>query len=199
MRLSRIEKRDLLKSWAAISVAFAIVMSGGLKLGLQFLTSLIISAITVGIGFLVHELSHKYMAQRYGCWAEYRSFDGMLVFMLAISFFGFIFAAPGAVMIQGNVGRARSGRISAAGPFSSILLSLLFLALSIWLASAGIQEGIMRAIAVYGMTINSWLAVFNLLPLGNFDGKKVLAWSRKAYIAMMGAAVLLAFFAFSFI
>jgi len=196
MRFSRTEKRDLLKSWIAISIAFAIVMSGGLKANLGFFVSIIISAITVGLGFLVHELSHKLIAQRYGCWAEYRSFDKMLLFMIVLSFFGFIFAAPGAVMIQGHVGKARNGRISAAGPFSSIVLGLLFFGLYIMLLFSGNTSGIFAMIAKYGMIINAWLALFNLLPFGNFDGKKVLNWNRKIYGVMMTFAVLMVFFAF---
>ncbi len=199
MKLSRIEKRDLLKSWAAISIAFAIVMSGGLKLGIAFFTSIFISGITVGIGFLVHELSHKYVAERYGCWAEYRSFDKMLIFMIILSFFGFIFAAPGAVMIQGHVGRVRNGRISAAGPFSSIILALLFSFIYFLQSTIGSTAGIITIIAVYGMAINSWLAVFNLLPFWNFDGKKILAWNTKVYGVMMAISVIIAVISFSLV
>jgi len=119
------EIRDLIKAWIAISFAFAIVLRGGI--GLSFYQVFIVSAITVGTGFLLHELGHKIVAQRYGCFAEFRSFDQMLVLAVIMSFFGFVFAAPGAVMISGPVGVRRNGKISAAGPIVNLAFSLLSL------------------------------------------------------------------------
>jgi Zn-dependent protease len=88
---SNIEIRDILKAWLAISIAFGIVLGG---LTMKFFTAFIISAVAVGLGFLLHELSHKYFAQRYGLKAEFRSFDEML--FLAVIFalvFRFVIAA----------------------------------------------------------------------------------------------------------
>lgn len=45
-------------------------------------------------------------------------------------------------------------------------------------------------ILFYGALINSWLALFNLLPFGILDGNKVLAWSRKHYSILIGVSVL---------
>ena len=159
---SEIEIRDILKAWAAISIAFAIALSSGLS---DFYAKFIIASLTVGIGFLLHELGHKAVAQRYGCFAEFRSFDSMLLLAIAMSFFGFIFAAPGAVMISGRVSGARNGRISAAGPVVNIALAMLFLAL----ASLQLPNSL-KPIAYYGFLINSWLALFNMIPFWLFDG-----------------------------
>jgi len=49
----------------------------GLKFNISFIIALFISLFTLGIGFLLHELAHKFVAQRYGCFAEFRSFDGV--------------------------------------------------------------------------------------------------------------------------
>src|SRR3989338_1601527 len=110
---SEAELKDLLKAWIAISVAFAIGLSGSV-LSSGFYTKFVIASLTVGIGFLLHEIGHTIVAQRYGCFAEFRSFDSMLILAIAMSFFGFIFAAPGAVMISGRVNSAKNGKISAA-------------------------------------------------------------------------------------
>ncbi|MCX6707097.1 MAG: metalloprotease, partial [Candidatus Woesearchaeota archaeon] len=92
-KTSEIEMQDLFKAWVAISVAFAIVMSKGLStqslISMQFLYDFLIAAFTVGIGFLLHEMGHKIVAQRYGCFAEFRAWNIMLVFALLMSFTGF--------------------------------------------------------------------------------------------------------------
>jgi Zn-dependent protease len=128
IRTSRKELIDLAKAWFILGLAFAIVMNG-FKLDPGFAVALFISLFTIGIGFLFHELAHKFVAQRYGCFAEFRSFDNMLLLALIMSFFGFIFAAPGAVMIAGHLTRSQNGKISAAGPTMNILVSLFFLPL----------------------------------------------------------------------
>jgi Zn-dependent protease len=181
------ELRDLVKAWVAISIAFAIVLNKfpNLKaLGLGFYEVFIISAITVGTGFLLHELGHKIVAQRFGCFAEFRSFDQMLILALIMSLFGFVFAAPGAVMINGPVGVRRNGKISAAGPIVNLALSLFFL--SILLIP---PTGLLRVIAFYGFFINSWLALFNMIPVWNFDGAKILRWNKSVYGAIVAVAL----------
>jgi Zn-dependent protease len=176
LKFSRIEIRDLAKAWFAISLAFAIAMSG-LAFDFNFINLFLISAFTVGSGFLLHELSHKYLAQKYGCFAEFRSFDKMLVFAILLSFLGFIFAAPGGVFIQGHIDHKKNGKISAAGIVANLALALVFLLLFFITP--------FTKIAFYGLYINSWLAIFNLIPFGNFDGIKVLAWSKKIYVLLV--------------
>src|SRR3989339_681370 len=110
---SEFELRDILKAWVAVSIAFGIILSNSVA---DFYAKFIIASLTVGIGFLFHELGHKFLAQRYGCFAEFRSFDTMLILAIAMSFFGVVFAAPGAVFISGHVNARKNGRISAAGP-----------------------------------------------------------------------------------
>lgn len=182
IQTSKKEILDLAKAWIILGLAFAIVMNG-FKLNLAFLIAFIISLLTIGIGFLFHELAHKFMAQRYGCFAEFRSFDKMLILALIFSFFGFIFAAPGAVMIRGHLTRHQTGRISAAGPGMNILVSLLFLPLA--LSSVGIWQ----AIGKYGFIINAWLALFNMIPFAMFDGVKIWDWNRAVYVLMAAAAL----------
>lgn len=180
------EIRDLIKAWVAISLAFAIVLRGAI--GLSFYQVFIVSAIAVGAGFLLHELGHKIVAQRYGCFAEFRSFDQMLILAVIMSFFGFVFAAPGAVMINGPVGLRRNGKISAAGPIVNIVLAFVFL--------FGLMmqpEGFLRVIAFYGFFINTWLALFNMIPLWNLDGAKVLRWNKKVFAIIVGLALGLMF------
>ncbi|MBI2106184.1 site-2 protease family protein [Candidatus Woesearchaeota archaeon] len=176
---SKREIIDITKAWAAITIAFAIV----LRSGIGILESLLVSAIAVGLGFLLHELGHKVVAQYYRCFAEFRSFDSMLVLAIAMSFFGFVFAAPGAVMISGFVNKERNGKISIAGPAVNIALALIFFALTFLIGQ--------NIVLSYGYRINVWLALFNMIPIGNFDGSKIFRWNKFIYGGFVALAVLL--------
>lgn len=197
LRTSEIELQDLFKAWVALSAAFAIVIGGDI-FSISFLYNFILSALTVGIGFLLHEMGHKVVAQRYGCLAEFRSFDTMLVLAIAMSFLGFIFAAPGAVMISGNVDRIRGGRISLAGPFMSLALAVFFIfllyaqlldmsaAIGILKTQSEIYSLPMKYLIPYiGAKINTFIALFNMLPFSVLDGKKIYAWNKFIYFTFL--------------
>tara|TARA_Y100000310_G_scaffold235614_1_gene238687 strand:- start:770 stop:1360 length:591 start_codon:yes stop_codon:yes gene_type:complete len=186
IRTSRIELIDLAKAWLAISLAFTIA-STGLRFDASFLLIMLISAFTVGIGFLFHELAHKFVAQRYGCQAEFRALDQMLFLAVAMSFLGFIFAAPGAVMLSGNITRKENGIISAAGPLTNFVLALIFLGFSF-------SYPVWDLVWMNGFQINLWLGLFNMIPFGNFDGKKILAWHRYIWAGMVIFGVYFLFF-----
>ena len=181
------ELKDLLKAWIAISLAFGIAIDG-FSFSSKFYLNFIIASLTVGTGFLLHELGHKIVAQKYNCFAEFRSFDNMLILAIAMSFLGFIFAAPGAVMISGRITLKKNGIISIAGPTVNLILAsgfyiLLFLR----------PEGILGKIASFGFSVNSWLALFNMIPFGLFDGYKILKWDKRAYFATTTIAAVFVF------
>ncbi len=179
MRFSEIEKQHLLKAWVAISLAFAILMSN--IISPEFIFYFIISLFTVGIGFLLHELAHKLMAQKYGCVAEFRADDKMLIFAVFSAFFGFIFAAPGAVLIYGKINKEKNGKISLAGPLTNFILALFFLIFTFILSS----ESLFFSIFNYGFQINSFIALFNLIPFMNLDGEKIVKWNKPIYFSFL--------------
>ncbi len=182
LRLGEGELSDLVKAWLAISLAFAIVLNRSV-FSSSFTKTFLLAAVTVGLGFLLHELAHKIVAQHYGYSAQFQAFNAMLLLALAMSFLGFVFAAPGAVMIRGfNLPRDKNGKISLAGPATNIALAFVFLLLS-YLTPYETLTG-------YGILINSWLAVFNMIPFGNFDGSKVLRWSKSVYIITVILAIM---------
>lgn len=187
LRFSPIEKHDLLKSWFVISLAFSIALSG-LKVNLAFVVLMIVSGITVGLGFLLHELAHKAVAVHFGLWAEYRSFDTMLLLSLIVSLFGILFAAPGAVFITSRnhegwlIPVDKNGKISAAGPLMNFILAVLFL------GTALILPGIAK-LALWGAQINAWLGLFNMIPILNFDGSKIWPWSKAIFMSMAAIGV----------
>ncbi|MCZ7397566.1 MAG: hypothetical protein O8C59_03535 [Candidatus Methanoperedens sp.] len=200
IRTSNTEMLHIIIAWLAISYAFSILLLWS-SLGRRPVTEellngiinpLVISLSTVGLSFLVHEMSHKIVAQRFGSWAEFRMSPFMLFLMLFLVYeFGILFAAPGAVMIYGGqIGKRENGLISLAGPLSNIFLGLaFFLLLS--------ETGILYEIGRYGVIINIALALFNLIPFGIFDGRKIWNWNKPVYLTVVVAALALLIFSFS--
>lgn len=183
------EIRDLALAWVLISIAFAIVLRNTADL----LTVFLLSLLTAGLGFVIHELAHKYVAQKYGKHATFVADYRMLALSILIAFTGIIIAAPGAVMISGFVSREENGIISAAGPASNIVLALLFLPFFY------VLSGTWSFLASMGVVINSWLAMFNMIPFGFFDGAKILNWNKTAYISLAATSVLLVFISSTFV
>ena len=188
IKTSKIELIDIAKAWVAISVAFAL---GSLLHHLHFrylLIMFLISLFTAGIGFLFHELAHKFSAQHYGCTAEFRAFDQMLYLAMGLAaVIGFIFAAPGAVMIAGHITRKENGIVSLAGPLTNYILAMIFLILMVFIPQ-------LKFPFMIGFQINLWLGLFNMIPFGNFDGIKILHWNRYVWSVMVVFGMLFIFF-----
>jgi len=176
--ITKFEAFELLKAWLATSVAFGIIIYSEKN---SMLFSVLVAAFTVGLGFVAHEMSHRWFAHKYHKLAEFKANDPMLILMLIMSFFGFIIAAPGAVVISGFVSRNERGIIAASGPAANLVVALIFLPLLF----------VIPRIAFYGLMINAWLALFNMIPVPGFDGEKILSWSKIAYFAILGLALLL--------
>jgi len=187
---SNIEVRDIVIAWFGLGVAFFLSGSGG-AFGLPtvyarifrtpklFVEFFIVSLLTVGSGFVLHELSHKFTAQRFGYWAEFRMWPFGLVLALVTSLIGFIFAAPGATYISGmNISESENGKISVAGPLTNVLVGVAFLPFLLF------GNGFWYDLGSEGVFVNIFLALFNMLPLYPLDGAKVFAWSKARWAAV---------------
>jgi Zn-dependent protease len=193
------ERRDLLIAWLALSAAFTVAMIGTSRLiPTLILEMFVISMITAGVAFIVHEMAHKFTAMRYGYWAEFQMNPTMLVVAVAVAAIAkVVFAAPGATMIYGSqISEEENGKISLAGPLSNLLLLIPFSLLLI----AGINIGIFEValVGIMGIRINAMIAAFNLLPLGPLDGAKILPWNTPVYIAMVLIAFAILFSALNY-
>jgi Zn-dependent protease len=200
--ISKTEVIDLSLSLVALVAAFSILGERRVP-GIEVI---MISAVGAGSGFLLHEMAHKFAAQRYGYWAEYRANWSGLVFMVVTAFMGIIFAAPGAVWFQ-KVGTAaplygdevnpeqlkKEKReqlwIALAGPMTNIVLTVLFFLL---LVSGVLTSRLGFGAAYYAIFINLTLAAFNLLPFGPLDGAKVFSASRPIWAIVAVPTILVA-------
>ena len=187
------EVRDLIIAFFVISLCFAIVNGGRDQNAV--LTILPYVMVGVGTGFILHELGHKFVSMKYGYWAEFKLWPQGLIFALITSFFGFVFAAPGAVYTYANYMTDEiNGKISVAGPIVNIVLALVFLAIAVVVypsAFASETAVTIFIICSVGYSVNSFLAVFNMLPIGNLDGSKVLTWNFGIWIVVIAIAGIL--------
>jgi len=153
--------------------------------------ALIIATITFAMGFILHELAHKYVAQGYGLWAEFRV-NMMGVLLTAISIVSpFKFIAPGAVVISGFADRDRMGLTAIAGPIVNIVITVALLTTLPALANTPLKVAVL-----YGGAINAFLALFNLIPFSIFDGRKVYAWNKRYWTAGFVVALLLTIYSY---
>lgn len=188
---SKTEIYDLIKSWIVITIIISILGIGE-KYGL--IGRILFSALTVGLAFLFHELGHKIMAQHYGCFAEYRANNQMLGLALFMSLLGFVFLAPGAVIISGPAGKRRNGIISAAGPGTNFIMAIILVIISLFVTNNLVQD-----FCLIGIYINGFIGLFNMIPFGMFDGKKILNWNKAVYFTMLFTGIFLTFFVDKFI
>ncbi len=188
-RIPRRERIDLAIAWLAIAVAFTIarfnLLGGGRIDPVSALVVFLISLFTVGVGFVLHELAHKFMAMRFGYWAEFRKDNQMLLIAVVLAALaGVVFAAPGATVVYGDrIDRRQNGLISAAGPAASIALALAFMVPAF--AASG---SIIGVLGLAGLQINAMIAAFNMLPVSVLDGRKVLEWNIGAFLVLIVAA-----------
>ncbi len=179
------EIRDISAAIIALTAAFYLILHG--PNGSDALYYLGLSALSVVAGFLVHEMSHKFVARRYGCWAEFRASYQMLGLAIITSFFRFLFAAPGAVMIAGNVDKERNGKISLAGPASNLIIAAICIAAAYLTSGTGFVFKALVGLSFFSV----FLGGFNMIPIMPFDGAKIWHWSKPVYAVTLVAAGLL--------
>ena len=199
------ELGDLGVAWVALGVAFTFFILSSVSRSFSPFTLLesagtgvlarvfLVSMLTVGVAFLLHELAHKVVAIRFGQVAEFRADYTMLALAVGAGLAGFLFAAPGAVYHRGRITDREQGLVALAGPVTNLLLIPVFAPLYLF---AG---GFLGEVGQLGITINAALAAFNMLPFGPLDGRTVRAWSTAVFAAAFVLGVVAAAAAILFV
>ncbi len=172
------------------------------------LLSMPLMLLAIGPAFVLHEIGHKIIAKKYGCWAEFRADpNGLKNGILLVLFTGFLFMNPGAVYVNGLVRRRENGYIAIAGPLTN--LSLFIIGIPMWviilgltgafdgnhssvLFSGNLEETyfdgssiIWQSMLIDAATTWLWanliLGLFNMFPFGPLDGVKVKDWNEQVF------------------
>ena len=193
------EIKHIILATVALAFAFSLILNSDVVFGgnlffqgykLSYFTD---ALIAVGLAFTLHELAHKFVAQKKGLWAEFRAWPvGLLLAggLAVITKGGFVFAAPGATMISNirkspfgfssrSIDLKDMGIIGIAGPVVNIILTAAFLPF----AAMGFQLAIVTA------QVNAWLAIFNMIPISLLDGAKVWQWSKAIWVGFFALCI----------
>ena len=194
-RMGMMPRRELvalITAWIVLGISFSTryMFAGWFANPIAFLEVFLLTMLVIGTGFLGHELAHKFTAQRYGAWAEFRLWTIgaiMALVFAAIPPGTFVFAAPGAVYIASQstyigdaMDRKTNGIISLTGPLVNIAAAGIFALTYVGLSAAGIRAFVINGFNFlpWAIFINLWLGAFNMIPFFILDGQKVLTWNR---------------------
>lgn len=171
-------RTELLHLAAGILVFFTVEAPGFLRYG-PIILAIFLSMSA--FAFTLHELSHKFTAQYYGLWSEFRLDPLGTVISLFTTLLPVKLIAPGAVIIYGyNATSENQGKIALAGPLANIVQVLVFIFFSQFFP-----------LFWFAVIVNADLAFFNLIPISILDGQKVFAWSKKTWVIVFAVAFIL--------
>ncbi len=192
-RFSKTEIRDIVISVLVLGIAFTLLYRDNTSIlmffaytfgeNMEYVGLFAMCLVLVVVSFLLHEFGHKFVAQKHGLWSEFRMWPTGLFITLMTSLVGFLFAAPGAVMIYGNMNKDTNGKISIAGPAVNIVMSLI----GIIGCFAFNHSGWVIFFLLLG-NLNAFLALFNLLPFPPLDGSKIITWNKYIWAGAIAIA-----------
>lgn len=154
-------------------------------------------------GFLIHEFSHRQVGRRYKMPAKFR----LLTFGILLTAVGILlylttpippFALPGAVVVIGLDRKDQEGKCKAAGPISNLIISLILIPIAFITAifKFGFEYFILFILGAY---MNSFLGMFNMLPIGLLDGHAILQYKKGLWVILFISLVSLFIFELIFV
>ncbi len=144
--------------------------------------------LVIVVAFSVHEFGHAWTAWRLGDDTAYRAgrvtlnparhLDWMGFLLLLIAGFGWAKPVPVRESKLRRPYRASSVLVTAAGPFTNLVLTflglLVYALLFVTMDISADMNGKLRIFFQYWVVININLFIFNLIPLPPLDGYRIL-------------------------
>jgi Zn-dependent protease len=160
-----------------------IALPGYFLAGLWWFPLVLISVFW--LSFMIHEFAHKFVAQRYGMYAHFRmTMQGYYLSAVAILFAIPIFGT-GVMAVGGARDIEDYAKSTVAGPFSNLIVAgLLFIIAELIVITTGPLASVVQFIIFYGMLLNSFLGLFNMIPIPGFDGSTIFRWSRPIWVLL---------------
>jgi len=176
---------------AVVMVALAFLLADRAELTLM---TVIIYMGVGAVSVVLHDFAHRFVVTRHGYDADTRFWGlGTAIMFLTAYLFGNAFAQPYRNLVnrEGSLEDSQElGIEMVAGPCVSIILMVLFLAMSalggVWAVAGGV-----------GFTINLITAVYSLMPIATMDGLSVWKWNRAVYLGLF--VPVFAFYVFTYV
>lgn len=180
----------------AITILAISLVFGSRYLLIGELTGFVIVSFIVSLSIVIHELSHKYTAIHLGCYSRYvlHPLGLILTLVSAIPFIPIKIIMPGVTLVSlytydPFIVRKINGLTSLAGPLSNIVLALVAIAMNS--LTYPYLPLLWRVVLILMLRVNSWIALFNLIPIPPLDGSKVLSWNPLIWITLFILSVIL--------
>ncbi len=172
-----------------LTIGTLLVMAVGLSLlrfDLNNITIMIILSLGFAMSFLVHELAHKFVGNWKGLTAGFRLNTIGVIITLASIFLPIKFVAPGAVVVRGISNLRELCIVALVGPLANLVISFAFF---IALISINFETLlIFQGLRILGL-LNAYIAMFNLIPLGQLDGLKIFSYNKTIWMLMFGLSI----------
>jgi len=209
-RFSSTEKRDLMI--ASILVVLVGISMMGYPRGIFNAIPQLINigsagfwwfpTITIGIflmSFMAHEMAHKFVAQHYGQWSEFRmTQQGYLLSAIAI-LLSFPIFGTGVVATSRAKNLEEDGKVNLAGPLTNFIIAAgIAIGMLLLVAAVGVPVVDPMTILMLrnGLILNAMLGAFNMIPIQPFDGATVKMWNTAVWAALTVALAALLLFGF---
>ncbi|MGY5872123.1 MAG: AN1-type zinc finger domain-containing protein [Candidatus Thorarchaeota archaeon] len=143
------------------------------------------------LSFIGHEMAHKFTAQHYGMWSEFRMTSmGYYLSAIAILFSIPIFGT-GTVYTSGTSNREHDAKTNLAGPLSNFFIAtgLVMIQMLAYVTLSGYTLSNVLFLVSYGILINGILGLFNMIPFQPFDGGTVREWNLYVWITLTIALI----------
>jgi len=160
-------------------------------------------AVIASLAVIPHEYAHKFTAIKMGCISRYILDPmGLIITLIsAIPYIPFKIIAPGYTLVSiirydPHYVKRLNGIVSFAGPLTNLFISVISLAILIALYRFTVTaiNPYMLLFLRFNAYWNSWVALFNLLPIPPLDGSKVITWKPHLWLSALLLSIALYIF-----